>query len=480
MKKSLIKSAIVGVSILALAGVATADVDINLYGASAQYNFWNKFAGTFLTQQMGCTDTPQSAGDGTNGITTATTCGSFGAITIRYTSKASFDGINAAIGQYDPQANDYSKLPACPDNHQRYMAKDLTLATACETVNVGASDVDALSFAQESHGLLLGPLGGAQTDRVFSADTLPTSAVGPFEGKTVVLNGHTKLNGIPIPNPQTPMAYPFAFFVNNNVQSYRCTSVGADAPSNIDGACDPNDAKSCGTGGVCEEKTIDNLSRLQAVALFSGSVGDWSDFGPAFPALPVTLCYRHAGSGTHCTLDLGVMEGNGWGAGMQTLEAPADPANINYTGSYPYIYFNDGTGDLVKCMQFVAGDTKDGNGNTMADYDSAAVGGAVGYMDGDHAAPSSSTGPIKYEGVAVNRNTIENGLYDAFFTSNRLYIDTTKLSSDQQEVYYRMLEYLTPANVDQVSVDFAATSQLKFLKGSAQHIKDSKYPTYQP
>ena len=143
-------------------------------------------------------------------------------------------------------------------------------ALKCVRVNIGASDVAGESFTQTSNGTTNGPAGGAQLTMSFSG----ISTAG--------------LKYMP------PIVVPFQFFVHNDVTN----SVS-------------------GTGA---NKTMSNITRAMAVLLFSGEIANWNQFGSNFPDLVVTLCYRHAGSGTAATLDYSVVRGNGWGGGLPTSE----------------------------------------------------------------------------------------------------------------------------------------------------------------
>ena len=123
----------------------------------------------------------------------------------------------------------------------------------------------------------------------------------------------------------TPIAYPFGFYVNPGVKSFRCTY--ASGAANVNNFC-VDDSGCGGTAGnhtLCTAQTINNLTRLQVVALFSGVVSDWSDFGVYYPAIPVTLCMRHAGSGTSATLDYAVMN-NGWGNALYEIRTTENRA----------------------------------------------------------------------------------------------------------------------------------------------------------
>jgi hypothetical protein len=79
MLKKLIFTAIAGVIALGLVGPAMAtDYELNLYGASAQFAFWNTAATDFL-KTRGCLATnihTAISSDLKNGVTVGTSCGS--------------------------------------------------------------------------------------------------------------------------------------------------------------------------------------------------------------------------------------------------------------------------------------------------------------------------------------------------------------------------------------------------------------------
>jgi hypothetical protein len=131
------------------------------------------------------------------------------------------------------------------------------------------------SFVQESHGEKFGPRGG-----------------GWYE---VGLSG-VDCSGL---TPHNPLIVPFGFFVNKGVTAKQCLPPVATA--NQYEYC-MTDADCGGAAGSCVTDTINNITRLQAVNIFSGYASNWSDFGGYFTEQPITACLRHAGSGTHATL----------------------------------------------------------------------------------------------------------------------------------------------------------------------------------
>ena len=345
MIKKLLKATVVGASIFAMVGAASAaDQNINIYGASAQYTFWNDAADDFLRDQ-GCTGVQQAAGSTTystksHGITKGT-CGS-DTWYIRYSAKASFDGIRAMQG-IDPDGTS-----GCTNGGQRKLANEtpstvpanggtnwtagIVYSLACKDVNVGASDVEAGALAgMQSHGQLRGHLGGGWVDREMDASTIYDTGLSNYR----------------------PIVVPFAFFKENNVP-------------------------------------YTNLSRMQAAHIFSGQIWDWNDFDPTVASQAVTICLRHAGSGTHATLNAVVMAN---AAGLITEEGDGMLT--------PVAWFNDGSSDMANCV--------------------AQNAGSVGYADADQTFAANVT-RLTFEGVAATKNNIVNGNYP-FWAAQWLYVD---------------------------------------------------------
>src|ERR1700690_1683871 len=225
--KKIIVSAFAGFSMLAaFAGTGSAgQVDINVYGASAQFLYWNAVAPTILSKQ-GCTSIQQAAvgtpASSKNGITTAT-CGS-DTVFLRVSSKASFDGIEALNGIANttndggvtgpsgdicsPGDNGYPGAVLAP--YYRKMIDESTCTFGlpatpgtcsstlkCQPVTVAISDVAGESFTQTSHGQLDGPLGGGLITRTFHGFNMPTTTF----------------------NQYNPIVVPFAFYVNTSVKA---------------------------------------------------------------------------------------------------------------------------------------------------------------------------------------------------------------------------------------------------------------------
>ncbi|NVN90567.1 MAG: hypothetical protein HXX11_08155 [Desulfuromonadales bacterium] len=418
-------------ALLAIAGVAqAAPAELNIYGASAQYTYWNAQGQHYASSRLGCTAGAAVNNGGKHGFVSATNCTStlvpVNAATghrdldIRYSGIASAEGV-LAVSKQAPQ--DATLATGCNvANGERLMyASSSTLV--CKQVHVGTSDVAGESLAQNSSGQKLGPMGGG----AFSASFSGVSTAGLTPNNTVVV--------------------PFGFFVNSAVTAKTCTAglVGNYCLANTD--CDTAPANATGTCGAAA--TITNISREEAAMIFSQQVGDWSDLGSYFTAQPVVACLRHAGSGTHATLDLAVMN-TSWGAGIATSES---------AGS---VWFNQGSGDEIKCI----------NGATTATPTGSLI-GAIGYADGDQAVGVANTSQnvkqLKYNGFYPTRTAIRNGLYD-FYSNAWLYTNgpTTGLAAD-------LVAYAQdPANVPASKANYwAAVAEMKYNKSA-----DNTYPAY--
>lgn len=372
--KKMLATIVAGASLLTMAGAASAvSGDINIYGASAQFNFWKAQAPNFLGSSQGgsCTGIANASLDAKNAITKAT-CGS-STVYFRTSSKASYDGPLAIQGNTtnpnrDTTCSDPTKRPMVDESTCNWTTGVCT-GTKCVPVTGGASDVQVTSFVQESHGLLKGPNGGAQTDRNFKG-----------------VNGFTS-DGLG--SDCRALIVPFAFYVNKNV-------------------------KASGT-------TITNLTEAEIRLIFSGQIYDWSDLG--YDPQAITVCMRHAGSGTHAALDFDVMRPAG-------LMITADPSNG--------FYFNDGASDLMNCV----------NG----------AGGGVGYADADQSlATYGNTAQVTFNGYAANKANITTGKYD-FYTTQNLYT-VTPVPTDMATLCAFMKK---PAN--NTNAYYANTCEMQFLR----------------
>lgn len=253
MKKQIKSVALAGAALLALTGAANAaTIDVNLYGASAQFLFWNAAAPGFLTSVRHCTATTQTtSADAKHEITQGTGCdGGTNTINIRYSSKASFDGIYAVKNQ-DPS----NTCPGKPGQRPIITGAG-NAALLCQDIHVGASDVGGVSFTQQSHGQLFGPLGGGDVGSSREFNAISTAGLTSYQ----------------------PVVVPFGFFANKSVKVYTCD--GTTSPGNL--CTTATSADDCGAINLCTQKTIDNITREMAVQIFSGNAVAWTDFGPSY------------------------------------------------------------------------------------------------------------------------------------------------------------------------------------------------------
>ena len=326
--KKIMKAAALSVSLVALASSAFAvgaDQHLNIYGASAEFTFWTAFAPTYLTNSAGCTATDSKVdASGKLGITIGSNCSSNtgGRVILRYTSKNSIEGVRAAAGLAATDG-----LNTCTAAGERQQAAEpwvetpvgsgvFKASTACQKVDVGASDVSSDSFVQASHGLNNGAIGTTSLDI-----DLTDAAQGPPAGTSFV------------ETPRQPIIVPFSFFVNNNLST----------------------------------TTVPNLTRQQILLLMSGNIYNWKMFGKHYPDKQVTVCHRHAGSGTLATLDQAIMRGD------RALSQWALPAAYDTAAPSAKVLFHDGSAGLMGCVNT--------NGSVDATIDTNSI--AIGYADSD-------------------------------------------------------------------------------------------------
>lgn len=429
MIKKLLKGIAVGSALMFLAGPAAADtVEVHLFGASAQYKFWTAAAPQFLADPTGanCVDAGgvdyyaskgYSDADFSNrdtGVAIGQNCqGTGDDIILSYTTYASYQGIRAVQGDVDDPDN-------CGNNAQRgvpdWSDKDSDGNSVsggspyiwggstgiagsvddlvCDDIDLGASDVAGETFGQTSTGQLLGPNGGGDYSSTVNAeDTTGLSYC-------------------------RPIIVPFAFFGDENLPT-------------------------------------DNMTRLMATAIFSGTVTNWNDFGYANQAM--TVCLRHAGSGTHATLDAGIMRGD---APLLTNEALPGSFQVNQ-GWVPVTYFNKGSSDMMRCIRDVGA-------------------GAVGYADADKngAAADGSEGDyptvkrLTYMGADGTRLNVANGIYD-FWSAQWLYYLTNE-ETPVKTVIGKLCDYASDAaNIPASKAGFwAAENEMQ-----VQKLTDFSWPT---
>jgi ABC-type phosphate transport system substrate-binding protein len=438
MKKQITGTLAATAALLAIAGMAqAAPAELNIYGASAQYLYWNDQAQNFAQTVLGCTATAPVNNGGKHGFVSATNCTSTLVPVNAATGKRDLDirysGIASAEGPLSVNKKaplDATLAAGCNIAAGERKMFASTTTTVCKQVHIGTSDVAGESINQVSSGQKLGPLGGG----AFSVALTGVDTAGLTPANTVVV--------------------PFGLFVNKAVTATKCISTSAFA-----GNYCTADAE-CGTpvvAGNCDTTTpttIDNITREQAVMIFSQQTADWSDFGAYFTAQPTVACLRHAGSGTHSAFDKTVMTGGVWGGVTVTAEAPGA------------IWFNQGSTDEMKCI----------NGNDAANTTGSAI-GAIGYADADQAVGTAGTSQnvklIKYNGQYPTRSAIRNGLYD-FYTNAWLYTNPANGATVNALGASLITFAQDPANVPASKVNFwAAVGEMKYNRGN-----DSGYPAY--
>ncbi|MEW6380215.1 MAG: hypothetical protein AB1611_11505 [bacterium] len=383
MSKRCLQVLVIVMAILAMAGRSgAATININIYGASAQYLFWNDAADNFLAS-IGCTNIQQAEDSSKkHGITKGTK----GADTyyIRYSSKASFDGIYSCKGQVPPP--EVGGQPSCAGNpRNREMADEnntnwatkLVNGLKCVEVTIGASDVGGECFGQYTEGKLKGHYDRANQPYVYRN-------VGPIDttGMTIY----------------KPLVVPFGFFANTAI-----------------------------------ETEVSNLTRLQAVLIFARKAFVWSDFGPTtYPVKDIVACLRHAGSGTHATLDNVVFRTDTW-----PLATTEDDWGV---------WFNDGSSDMMRCIE------QNGGFST----DTAA---AVGYADADQLVGTSSyphVYALNYMGASAAKENITNCVYD-FWAEQHLY-ECNPNDSVTHPIVLQLIAYASnPANLPASKAAYWAT-----------------------
>ena len=436
--KKVIKATLMGASVLALASTAfAADINVNIYGASAQNKFWNDYAEVFLTSPagMGC-DTAEkgfSVNSSKRGITVGHNCSENGGddVYIRYTANKSVEGPRAVMN-LDPQENDSCITGAPSADGERLMAdwtdtnangvmEATEIGDSCMDIQVGASDVASEAFTQESHGWENGTYDMTQFDEILNPATIPGVAE--------------------IGTAYQPIIVPFSFFANTSLN-------------------------------------VDHINRQQAVLLMSGNVYNWNQFGSDYPNKKVVVCMRHAGSGTHATLDKAVMR-------EDRLLPTNQKVNVPPFVRSPSIMFHTSSSNLMDCV-----DDNGGYATTGA--------GAIGYADSDKAIDYLTTGGdeivddryintkrLAYNGggegmTAANfadygysalKNEIINGSYE-FWAAQWIYIDQSQEDQSTIDTVAAMMSFAAdsanmvcdPANGLERGCYWSAGSELNVIK----------------
>jgi hypothetical protein len=350
---------------------------------------------------------------------------------------------------------------------------------------VGASDVNASSLIQISKGAKLGPMGIPGTDdgAIAASDNVygPASASGLSTKTFTAIDANASSPNV-LTNNANHLAVPFAPWVNKGVTWKKCAGDSNKSFCMSDADC---------TGGdTCQSTTINNLTRLQMVLLFSGKVTNWGSFGSYFDAKPVILCLRHAGSGTHSTLDNAVMK-TSWGGTLVNTAKTNYSTNGNVqtynvagltsgtSTSLNYIWFNNGTPDMKTCLDGQIYDSA-----LAANQAGRADLGIVGYMDADQANTADYV-QVKFDGVDATRQAVRNGWYD-YYTMQNIYYNAsdatnfTPVSTLITNNTYGLIAFAqNPANIlNGIGISgvnesnyWATKGELRFTKGS-----DTSYP----
>jgi len=458
MKKQLV-ALFAGASLMATAGIASADGTLALYGSSAQAKFWAAQAATWMTGSLGCTGVTTASsitGSGAYAGTThykvtgsactngdAQAVAGTGVLTVLYTANDSVTGIQSVKGSVN--------LNGCPSANQAvmYPASGTTLSTAsCQTVHMGIADVAASAITQSTSGYKIGPLD--TTGVTFAPDYSGDTAASKAAVATLNTTGLTDVT------PNQTLATPFAFWVNKAVTATQCTAglTGNYCFQNTD--CD---TKYQAGNGVCSSTatTITNMTRLMATLLFSGQVSTWDQLGQYFTAQPVVVCLRHAGSGTHATLDNAVMTAGqtGWGSSLVTAQ------NSDSTNP-PVVWFNNASGDEMNCI----------NGDTTSSTSGSLI-GAVGYSDAD-ASAGANVVELKYNGIFPVRSALRDGIYD-FYAIAHYYTNNANDAAHNKLAKDMVVWAENPANMAPAKANYWATvAEMQYYKSS-----DTAYPVAQ-
>lgn len=455
MKKTLILLLAGGLALGVSAGVAkAANVDINLNGASAEFTYWTTVAPLWLKATgngAGCSGNvvTQTVGS-SNFLAYATGCTLNGGnpITVRVSSTNSLDGIESALGTAPADSN------SCSGRNRTYITDQSGTAASCLNTDLGASDVGGEAFGQSTHGNYLGPVGAFNGSGQYT---------GNLNWKDITASAVTIPSGVDTYNP---LVVPFGFYLHSDVQVGKCSAGSGTSTANAGiyagQQCSTN--AHCGTltangAGVCSVGNVPGISREQAVAIFSGQVFYWADLGGGYTATgptgagDISVCMRHAGSGTLATLHRAVMYNSTWGNNM--LATQAYPA-----GSTPETWFNNGTGDIMNCV--------------------SARPGAIGYADADRLASnpvSNVYGPVMYNGYTPSRINIRNGAYDSFWSAQHIYQDHSEPNYNaSKNIVAKLMVYANdPNNIPSSKAPYWATqSEMQFGKTT-----DTTYPTLQ-
>jgi hypothetical protein len=441
MYKKLIKGLLVGGAVFAMTATANAtpnEYNINVYGASAQHKFWLNLAPDFLSSR-GCGTVDQSSHNKKHGIARGLNCevdgdgSSDDTIYIRYSSRASYDGLNAINETVTLGDGDADGARSMVDEATCGWGgpKDDSCSLKTVQVNIGASDVDWDADWGSTSGWEDGNL------------TWNSSGMDYFAP-----GGSVIFPSVAPPRVFRPIVVPFAFAANDSVCRFICTR-----PDKIDSAdpdyvpiyqpadynpkarhhkaysrwtwnCDPtlsdaeghnpqcrgyfkcrdltvdstvnptcdggvNEGDPCVTAFDCPDATantrceavpLNRISYAWAGMIFNGSFTRWDDLAPYLCPGPINRCMRHAGSGTHATFrDL-----------LQPYQTISSSVPNGCYGGFTWHFTS--SSDLAACV---------------ADFP-----GAIGYFDADKLGDFANVA----DGMGDGTYTYDDPMYDQYYT----------------------------------------------------------------
>jgi len=503
ISRILMISLVLAACALAWAPMARAQVEVNFWGASAQFFLYSAmtsgnpsvgignpgYTPNFLSDTLAaggaaCTAVTwaydSTGGDyfwahGTGCPSTASggVADSSGIIDIKIGYKTSNDAIWSVNGLADStdatvycgnvtNATNYMRpmpngTPPAGQGSTPYLPSTIAPSTAsCENVSVAMSDEAAAYFTQISYG-----------NRYGAYYTTTNSLIcRQFGGSADCIDGATPSK--PAVNDSNlsfwnPMADPGAFYVNTSVQEWTCVG-GAHNGDMCTGTGDSGTGEYCGTGGTCTQATLGNISRMMAIQIFTGQIYNWDQFGGGFSGGPIYACMRHTGAGTNVTLDYAVLgDSHGWlpyGVSNMTRKDSSVSKNNPTNQGGPWTWFYDTIPTQLACV----------NGEiSSSTYTSAGSAiGAIGYTDADRSVTATGAAAIgsltslpnvailAYNGNVASRRNVRNGLYDFWSTNFTYYNPNSSWSATNgpgYTVFNALVNYATGQGDNATSTD---------------------------
>jgi hypothetical protein len=405
--KKLINTAMFAALITGAAISANAtDIQIDMYGASAQRDYWKELGYDFMTKTvgedgMGCVSAHKSQYDGNFIVIKGETCAYAGGddVYITYGSVASIEGVKAA--KEVAPIDDKNSCAANNGNAYRQVVNTATCTwvpwdttdnvngvctKSCNNIELGASDVEGVSFTQKSSGQKFGHL--VHSNNTYYSENLTGESV----------TGLTR---------KTPTIVPFAFYANSDIPE------------------------------------LTDINRTVAVNLFSGNISSLGQLAglEAYADKGVQLCFRHAGSGTHATLDKGIMNKSGFSL--------VEEESVSTDVTIPNAFFYQSSDSKTKTNEAGMKQCIETNGGRGRGANFI----AIGYMDAD-AAETSHMHRLTYNGAAATPDNINNGAYEFWAAQNVYYksIDAN-MTTAQKNLVTKMMTFAS-SNVPAAKVDY--------------------------